>query len=50
MCEKLENKTFGETLARYLYKTKENILPIVLNSEQYDFFKREYTRLVRNKV
>ena len=50
MYKKLENKTFGETLACYLYKTKENILPIVLNSEQYVFFKREYTRLVRNKV
>jgi hypothetical protein len=50
MCKKLENKTFGETLARYLYKTKEKVLPIVLNSEQYIFFKREYTRLVRNKV
>lgn len=38
MYKKLENKTFGETLAHYLYKTKENVLPIVLNSEQYDFF------------
>lgn len=50
MYKKLENKTFGETLARYLYKTKENVLPIVLNSEQYVFLKREYTRLVSNKI
>ena len=30
MYKKLENKTFGETLARYLYKTKEKFKKLFL--------------------
>lgn len=42
------NKKFGKHLAQVLFKNNITKIPIVLNSEQYEAFVKEWERLEYN--
>ena len=45
MTQSEQNKSFGKLLARWCYESGIDKLPIILNSEQYQAFKKEWKEL-----